>query len=68
MVALGVWQMLIVAAVILLLFGGQGKISSLMGDVGRGIRSFRSGMNNPDSDQMPLRAVAADRREDRAGG
>jgi sec-independent protein translocase protein TatA len=40
-----------------LLFGGRGKISDLMGDVARGIRSFRKGLNEPDDD------VIAKRRE-----
>ena len=41
------WQILIVAAVIVLLFG-RGKISSLMGDVAQGIKSFRKGMKEDD--------------------
>ena len=37
-------QMLIVLVVALLLFGGRGRISGIMGDLGKGIRSFRKGM------------------------
>jgi sec-independent protein translocase protein TatA len=44
---LSVWHILIVAAIILLLFGGQGKISDLMGDVGRGVKAFRTGLAHP---------------------
>lgn len=38
-------QILIVLVVALLLFGGRGRISSIMGDMAKGIRSFRSGLN-----------------------
>lgn len=40
---LSVWQLLIIAAVILILFG-RGKISDVMGDFGKGVKSFRQGM------------------------
>ena len=35
---------LLVAAVVLLLFGGRGKISSLMGDFGKGLQAFKKGV------------------------
>jgi sec-independent protein translocase protein TatA len=41
-------QLLIVVVVALLLFGGRGRISSIMGDMAKGIRSFRSGLNESD--------------------
>ena len=54
--ALSIWHILILAVVALVLFGGRGKISDLMGDVGKGIRSFRLGLNEPsDPHQMPDR-------------
>ena len=37
-----IWHWLIVLAVVLVLFGGRGKISSLMGDFGKGLKSFNS--------------------------
>lgn len=37
-------QLLIVLAVALLLFGGRGRISSIMGDMAKGIKSFRTGL------------------------
>ncbi len=39
-----IWQILIVGAVALLLFGGRGKISSVMGDLAKGIKSFKKGL------------------------
>lgn len=35
---------LLIAAVVLVLFGGKGKISDLMGDFGKGVNSFKKGM------------------------
>ena len=39
-----IWHWLIVLVVVLVLFGGKGKISSLMGDFGKGLKSFKKGM------------------------
>ncbi len=52
-----IWQILIVAALVLILFG-RGRISEMMGDVGKGIRSFKKGIN--DDDQAQIDAKAAD--------
>ena len=43
-----IWHWLIVLAVVLLLFG-RGKIPELMGDVAKGIKSFKKGMADDDS-------------------
>jgi sec-independent protein translocase protein TatA len=43
-----IWHILILAAIVLLLFGGRGKLSDLMGDFAKGIRSFREGLNAPE--------------------
>jgi sec-independent protein translocase protein TatA len=40
---------LLVAVVVLLLFGGRGKISELMGDFATGIKAFKKGMSEDDS-------------------
>ena len=44
--ALGPWQILVVLALVVLLFGGKGKISSIMGDMGKGITSFKKGLKD----------------------
>ena len=44
--ALSIWHILILAMVALLLFGGRGKISDLMGDVAQGIKAFKKGMQD----------------------
>ena len=44
--SIGFWQIAIVVVLVVLLFG-RGKISSLMGDVAKGIKSFKKGMKDP---------------------
>ena len=46
-----IWHWLIVLAVVLLLFGGRGKISQLMGDFGKGLSAFKKGVGG--SDETP---------------
>ena len=45
-----IWQLLIVLVIVLLLFG-RGKIPQLMGDMAKGIRSFKKGMSSNDEDK-----------------
>ena len=47
--SIGFWQIAIVVVLVVLLFG-RGKISSLMGDVAKGIKSFKKGMKDPVQD------------------
>ena len=42
--AIGVWEWVIIALVVLLLFGGK-KIPELMRGIGKGVRSFKDGVN-----------------------
>ena len=39
-----IWHWMIVLAVALLLFGGKGKVSNLMGDVAQGVKAFKKGL------------------------
>ena len=48
--SIGFWQIAIVVVLVVLLFG-RGKISSLMGDVAKGIKSFKKGMKDPTQEQ-----------------
>ena len=41
-----IWHWMLFGAVALLLFGGKGKISDLMGDVAQGIKAFKKGMQD----------------------
>ena len=45
-----IWQLLIVLVIVLLLFG-RGKIPQLMGDMAKGIKSFKRGMSNEEEDK-----------------
>jgi sec-independent protein translocase protein TatA len=47
-----IWHWLVVLAVILVLFGGGNKISGLMGDFAKGIKSFKKNMAEPDDASM----------------
>ncbi len=53
-----IWHWLVVLAVVLILFGGGGKISRLMGDFGKGLKSFKKGMKEEggeaDGDAEPV--------------
>ena len=46
-----IWHWVIVGLVVLLLFGGRGKLSGLMGDAAKGIKAFREGLKDTDSDK-----------------
>jgi sec-independent protein translocase protein TatA len=48
---LSIWHWMVVLLVVLLLFGG-GKVSSLMGDFAKGIKSFKKNMAEPDDASM----------------
>ena len=47
--AFSIWHIVALAVVVLLLFGGRGKISDLMGDVAQGIKAFKKGMQDDDA-------------------
>jgi sec-independent protein translocase protein TatA len=50
---LSTWHLLILALVALLVFGGSGRISSIMGDMAKGIKSFKKGLTEEDEDERP---------------
>ncbi len=51
-----IWHWLIVLAVVLLLFGGRGKVSQLMGDFGKGLSAFKKGVGAQE-EQPPQQAA-----------
>ena len=53
-------QLLIVLVLVLVLFGGRGRISSLMGDMAQGIKSFRTGLK--EDDDAPAASLTAQER------
>ena len=50
-----IWHWLIVLVIVLLLFGGAGKIPKLMGDMAKGVKAFKKGL----SDEDEAKAAAA---------
>jgi sec-independent protein translocase protein TatA len=55
-------HIIIVLLLVVLLFGA-GRVSNLMGDVAKGIKSFRQGLSEPDESDRP-RSLADQRREE----
>ena len=50
--SLGPWEILILVALALLVFGGRGKISQIMGDFGKGLKNFKQNIKDePKSDK-----------------
>ena len=46
-----IWHWIIVLVVVLVLFGVRGKISSLMGDFGKGLKNFKKGVSSDDDER-----------------
>ena len=61
--SIGFWQIAIVVILVVLLFG-RGKISSLMGDVAKGIKSFKKGMKDPIQNQTESESSEKESNED----
>jgi sec-independent protein translocase protein TatA len=53
--SMSIWHWIIVLAVGLLLFGGRGKISELMGDFAKGIKSFKKGLAEDEKPEEPAK-------------
>jgi len=47
--SLSIWHWLVVGIAVLVVFGGRGKISDMMGDVAKGIKAFKKGMADDDN-------------------
>ena len=63
--ALSIWHILILALIALVLFGGRGKVSDLMGDFGKGVSSFKKGLNEAKDDPKVINAeVSTDKTKD----
>ena len=56
------WQIAIVVVLVVLLFG-RGKISSLMGDVAKGIKSFKKGMASDATDDSEPKNISEDNQD-----
>lgn len=47
---LGIWEILVILVIILVIFGA-GKLPKVMGDLGKGIRSFKSGLKDATAEE-----------------
>ncbi len=67
--SLSIWHWLVVIVVVMLLFG-RGKISELMGDVAKGVKSFKKGLADDDEAPKPIEAkstpLATDTTEEKS--
>ena len=57
---LSLWHWLVVGVIILLLFG-KGRFSEMMGDVAKGLKSFKTGMTDDDEKPAPPPRIEGDR-------
>ena len=60
--SIGIWQIAIVVILVVLLFG-RGKISSLMGDVAKGIKSFKKGMASDVTDDSDPKNISENNQD-----
>ena len=60
--SIGIWQIAIVVILVVLLFG-RGKISSLMGDVAKGIKSFKKGMASDINDDAEPKNIPDEKQD-----
>ena len=60
--SIGIWQIAIVVILVVLLFG-RGKISSLMGDVAKGIKSFKKGMASDVTDDTEAKNISDENQD-----
>jgi sec-independent protein translocase protein TatA len=62
--SIGVWQVVLILLIVLIIFGA-GKLPQVMGDVAKGVKSFKSGLKDQDeaAPPPPPSPLTADRGE-----
>ena len=60
--SIGIWQIAVVVILVVLLFG-RGKISSLMGDVAKGIKSFKKGMATDVTEDADTKNISENKQD-----
>jgi sec-independent protein translocase protein TatA len=58
-----IWHILLLAVIVMILFGGRGKMSDFMGDFAKGIKSFKKGLSDED-EPPPPRVINPERRDE----
>jgi sec-independent protein translocase protein TatA len=66
--SLSIWHLIILGVILVLLFGGRGKISGIMGDTAKGIRAFRDGLKGEEepSQSAEAKPLPKDTEKDKA--
>ena len=63
----GIWQWVVVLVIVLVLFGGRGKISQLMGDFGKGLKSFKKGVKEDEPESVQSQDASLSNRSSEQG-
>ena len=61
--AFSIWHIAAIVVVALLLFGGRGKISGIMGDTAKGIRAVRDGLKGEDTTEEAKKTLPTDEKD-----
>ena len=56
--AFSIWHWVIVLIVVLILFGGKGKLSSIMGDFGKGLKNFKDQVKSNKDNEEEVEAIS----------
>ena len=59
--SIGIWQVVLILLIVLILFGA-GKLPKVMGDVAKGVKSFKAGMRDDEEDKKVLTSDAGEPR------
>lgn len=62
--AMSIWHWAILAVIVVVLFGGRGKLSNIMGDAAKGIKAFKEGLKDDDKKDGPQDGVSSLPRTD----
>jgi len=65
--AFSIWHIALIVVVLLVLFGGRGKISGIMGDTAKGIRAFRDGLKGEEETKEAPKTLAKDEKDGAPG-
>lgn len=57
------WTQILIVVVLLVLLFGRGKISDLMGDVAKGIKSFKKGISEDETKAEPVKTINHETKE-----
>jgi sec-independent protein translocase protein TatA len=66
--SLSIWHWMIVLVVVVVVFGGRGKLSSIMGDTAKGIRAFKDGLKDSDTPETTPKPLPTEREKDEVRG